>query len=189
VSDPGNEGFYRPTFYDEVNNTLTASTDVINIIIGPHDPEERRVTVRRFLPPHPEGQQIIAKFMSYFVGKPTQFDVELPVNIGTDFQRSIWAALGDIPYGEYETYGEFALRLGRESNPGHWQCCGTESVAKPLSLPPDRRLHGCPYRISGRTSVESSTPAVRRCCRGRRPSQNQTPVGVSSYRSPTLLST
>ncbi len=82
--------------------------------------------------------------MSYFVGKPTQFDVELPVNIGTDFQRSIWAALGDIPYGEYETYGEFALRLGHESNPGHWQCCGTESVANPLSLPPDRRLHGCP---------------------------------------------
>ena len=29
MSDPGNEGFYRPKFYDEVNNTLTASTDVI----------------------------------------------------------------------------------------------------------------------------------------------------------------
>lgn len=129
MTDKGDVGGanYRPKFYEEVNNTLTASTDVvtqfgtvricwhdetvINIVIGPYDPDDRRVTVRRFLPPHPEGQALIAKFMRYFLAKPTEFDVELPPDIGTDFQRTVWSALADIPYGQYETYGELALRL------------------------------------------------------------------------------
>lgn len=120
--------FYRPKFYDEVNNTLTASTDVItqfgtvricwheetviNIVMGPFDPDERRVTVRRFLPPHPQGQELIAKFMRYFLGKPTEFDIGLPPGIGTDFQRAVWKSVSQIPHGSVETFGEFALRLG-----------------------------------------------------------------------------
>ncbi len=141
MSDKGGVGgaFFRPKFYAEVNNTLTASTDlvtqfgtvricwhdetVINVVIGPYDPEERRVTVRRFLPPHPEGQELITKFMRYFMGKPTEFSIDLPPGIGTDFQRTVWGALREIPYGQYETYGELALRLslplGRARNVGN----------------------------------------------------------------------
>lgn len=120
--------FYRPKFYDKVNNTLTASTDivtqfgtvricwhdetVINVVLGPYEPEGRRVSVRRFLPPHPEGQQLITQFMRYFLGKPTEFDIALPPDIGTDFQRVVWGAIRTIPYGQYETYGELAMRLG-----------------------------------------------------------------------------
>ena len=121
-------GFSRPKFHEEVNNTLTASTDVItqfgtvricwhdetviNVVLGPFDPDERRVSVRRFLPPHPDGQALITKFMRYFLAKPTEFDIELPPDIGTDFQRTVWSALRHIPYGAYETYGVLALRLG-----------------------------------------------------------------------------
>lgn len=121
-------GFYRPKFYDEVNNTLTASTDVvtkfgtvrlcwheetlINVAIGTFDPDDRRTTVRRFLPPHPEGQQLIAKFMRYFMGKPTSFEVALPPDVGTDFHRTVWSAIKEIPFGTVETYGDLALRLG-----------------------------------------------------------------------------
>jgi methylated-DNA-[protein]-cysteine S-methyltransferase len=120
--------FYRPKFYDEVNNTLTASTDlvtqfgtvricwhdeiVINIVLGPFEPEERRVTVRRFMPPHPEGQSLIARLMRYFMGKSATFEVPLPPDVGTDFQRAVWQALTSIPYGKYETYGDLALRMG-----------------------------------------------------------------------------
>jgi len=120
--------FYRPKVYDQVNNTLTASTDVvtqfgtvricwhddtvINIVLGPFDPEERRVTVRRFMPPHPEGQALIAQFMRYFIGKPSSFDVPLPEDVGTDFHRLVWAAVREVPQGSYESYGQLALRLG-----------------------------------------------------------------------------
>ena len=31
-------------------------------------------------------------------------------DIGTDFQRTVWSSLSKIRYGEYETYGELALR-------------------------------------------------------------------------------
>ena len=78
---------------------------------GHFDPEERRVSVRRFLPPHPEGQELIAKLMRYFLGKPTEFTVDLPPDIGTDFQRTVWASLNKVPYGQYETYGELALPI------------------------------------------------------------------------------
>ena len=66
-------GFSRPKFHEEVNNTLTASTDVItqfgtvricwhdetviNVVLGPFDPGERRVSVRRFLPPIQMGRR------------------------------------------------------------------------------------------------------------------------------------
>ena len=84
---------------------------VINIVQGHFDLEERRVSVRRFLPPHPEGQELIAKLMRYFLGKPTEFTVDLPPDIGTDFQRTVWASLNKVPYGQYETYGELALPI------------------------------------------------------------------------------
>ena len=32
--------------------------------------------------------------------------------MGTDFQRSVWTALTQVPFGSYETYGELAKRLG-----------------------------------------------------------------------------
>ncbi|MDP6982880.1 MAG: methylated-DNA--[protein]-cysteine S-methyltransferase [Candidatus Latescibacteria bacterium] len=128
MSDDGIRQPYRPAFYDEVDDTLTASTDVItkfgtvricwheetviNVVIGPFDPEDRRTTLRRFLPPHPAGQELIAKFMRYFMAKPTSFEIPLPPKIGTDFQRTVWEALNEVPSGSYETYGDLALRLG-----------------------------------------------------------------------------
>lgn len=140
--------FYRPKFYDEVNNTLTASTDVvtqfgtvricwheetvINIVLGPYDPEERRVSIRRFLPPHPEGQQLITRFMRYFMGKPTKFEVDLPPDIGTDFQRIVWDAVCTIPQGQYETYGELAIRLGLPL--GRARNVGNAAAQNPLPI-------------------------------------------------------
>lgn len=122
------QGSVRPKFHDEVNNSMTASTDVvtrfgtvricwheetvINIVIGPFDPGERRTSIRRFLPPHAAGQELITKFMQYFLGQPTQFEVPLPPDVGTNVQRTIWSALKDIPHGQFETYGQIAMRLG-----------------------------------------------------------------------------
>ena len=119
---------YRPASYDEVNDTLTASTDIVtkfgtvricwheetvmNVVFGPYDPEDCRTTLRRFLPPHPVGQELIAKFMRYFRGKPASVDMALPPKVGTDSQRKVWTALTEIPFGSFETYGDLAARLG-----------------------------------------------------------------------------
>ena len=50
----------------------------------------------------------------YFAGQRTEFDLPLEM-AGTDFQRRVWAALREIPYGETVSYGELASGLGKAS--------------------------------------------------------------------------
>ena len=49
---------------------------------------------------------------AYFRGELESFSVKLSQN-GTQFQKSVWSALLDIPYGEVVTYGELAAAIGR----------------------------------------------------------------------------
>ena len=49
----------------------------------------------------------------YFSGKREVFDLPLAPK-GTPFQKSVWHALCDIPYGETRTYGEIARVVGNE---------------------------------------------------------------------------
>lgn len=48
----------------------------------------------------------------YFAGERTVFDLPMTL-LGSDFQRRVWTALRDIPYGETVSYGELAERLGQ----------------------------------------------------------------------------
>ena len=47
----------------------------------------------------------------YFAGRRTSFDIPLHP-VGTPFQRSVWKALQEIPYGETRTYLETARKIG-----------------------------------------------------------------------------
>lgn len=53
----------------------------------------------------------VQQLEEYFGGERTAFDIPLDP-VGTDFQRSAWAALRTIPYGETVSYGEQARRMG-----------------------------------------------------------------------------
>ena len=55
--------------------------------------------------------EMVAQLTDYFAGRRIAFDLPLDV-IGTEFQRSAWSVLCDIPYGETISYGEQARRLG-----------------------------------------------------------------------------
>jgi methylated-DNA-[protein]-cysteine S-methyltransferase len=48
----------------------------------------------------------------YFQGKGTTFAVPLVLD-GTPFQKSVWRALLEVPYGSWTTYGEVARTIGR----------------------------------------------------------------------------
>jgi methylated-DNA-[protein]-cysteine S-methyltransferase len=50
----------------------------------------------------------------YFDGERTAFDLRLALD-GTAFQRRVWAALQDIPYGQTMSYGEIADQIGQPS--------------------------------------------------------------------------
>src|SRR5215213_1846519 len=49
---------------------------------------------------------------AYFAGELTEFDLRLRLE-GTEFQRTVWAGLCEIPYGETSSYGALAARIGR----------------------------------------------------------------------------
>ncbi len=49
----------------------------------------------------------------YFEGKRKVFDLPLEQK-GTEFQKKVWNALKEIPYGETRTYKEVAKMLGNE---------------------------------------------------------------------------
>jgi len=48
----------------------------------------------------------------YFAGERTVFDLPLAAR-GTPFQRAVWDALREIPYGETTSYGAIAARVGQ----------------------------------------------------------------------------
>jgi methylated-DNA-[protein]-cysteine S-methyltransferase len=48
----------------------------------------------------------------YFAGERDEFDLALEPE-GTEFQRAVWSALEQIPYGETRSYGEIAAAVGR----------------------------------------------------------------------------
>lgn len=56
----------------------------------------------------------IAQLVEYFAGRRTAFDLVLAPE-GTPFQRRVWAALIEIPFGETRSYGELAQGLGAPS--------------------------------------------------------------------------
>ena len=53
------------------------------------------------------------QLMEYFSDKRKSFDLPLAPK-GTEFQKKVWAALCEIPYGETRTYADIAKMIGNE---------------------------------------------------------------------------
>jgi AraC family transcriptional regulator, regulatory protein of adaptative response / methylated-DNA-[protein]-cysteine methyltransferase len=54
---------------------------------------------------------LMAKVVPFLAAPAAGLDVPLDVQ-GSDFQRRVWRALGEIPAGTTETYGSVARRIG-----------------------------------------------------------------------------
>jgi len=59
-------------------------------------------------------EDVVDQLDEYFAGTRTEFDVTLRL-VGTEFQRRVWSALLEIPYGQTISYGELARRIGQPS--------------------------------------------------------------------------
>lgn len=66
----------------------------------------------------------------YFRGERIKFDLPIYME-GTAFQRRVWQALMDIPYGETVTYGELAKSIG---SPNAARAVGGACGANPLLI-------------------------------------------------------
>ncbi|MGY6038231.1 methylated-DNA--[protein]-cysteine S-methyltransferase [Aeromonas sp. AE23HZ002T15] len=91
----------------------------------------------RPLPTRPEWRQdkealapYLTEFRAYFAGERQRFTLPLAAQ-GTAFQRAVWQALCDIPYGETRSYGEIATAIGK---PSASRAVGAANGRNPLSI-------------------------------------------------------
>ncbi|MFV0526236.1 MAG: methylated-DNA--[protein]-cysteine S-methyltransferase [Acidimicrobiales bacterium] len=83
----------------------------------------------------------------YFDGRRTRFDLTLDP-AGTDFQRQVWAALQEVPFGRTATYGELARRIGPGGTSA--RAVGTANGANPIAIViPCHRVVGADGRLTG----------------------------------------
>ncbi|MEW2067213.1 methylated-DNA--[protein]-cysteine S-methyltransferase [Streptomyces sp. NPDC007346] len=90
--------------------------------------------------------EVIRQLTAYFAGELTTFDLPLDLH-GTPFQRSVWAELRKIPYGETRTYGELAEELGK---PGASRAVGLANGKNPVGIiVPCHRVIGASGGLTG----------------------------------------
>ncbi len=88
----------------------------------------------------------VTQLAAWFAGERRDFDVPLAPR-GTPFQRGVWSALREIPYGTTAGYGELAARLG---NPGASRAVGLANGRNPISIVvPCHRVIGANGSLTG----------------------------------------
>ena len=108
---------------------------------------------RRPTPVDPRWEQrddafadVRSQLVEYFDGRRSEFDVPLGLE-GNPFELRVWQALCEIPYGETESYGELAARIG---HPGSARAVGAANGRNPISIVvPCHRVIGASGSLTG----------------------------------------
>jgi methylated-DNA-[protein]-cysteine S-methyltransferase len=86
------------------------------------------------------------QLQAYFAGELLEFELELSAQ-GTAFQRQVWQSLRTIGFGETESYGGLARRIG---NPSASRAVGLANGKNPISIiVPCHRVIGANGSLTG----------------------------------------
>ena len=126
---------------------LVASGKGLAAILWEDDnPKRVRLSLTDEEPRHPILIQTEHELTEYFAGKRKLFSVKLDFN-GTDFQKSVWQALLNIPFGQTRSYGDIAKSLG---NPKAVRAVGAANGKNPISIiAPCHRVIGSTGKLTG----------------------------------------
>lgn len=95
---------------------------------------------------HPLLREAQAQLDAYFAGRLKAFDLPLAPH-GTAFQRQVWLALAQIPFGQTWSYAQLAQRVGR---PGASRAVGAANGRNPLPIVlPCHRVIGANGALTG----------------------------------------
>jgi methylated-DNA-[protein]-cysteine S-methyltransferase len=90
--------------------------------------------------------EVAREIEEFFAGERRTFEFPLAPK-GTGFQKSVWAELMKIPFGETISYGELARRLG---NPAASRAVGRANATNPIALiVPCHRVIGSNGKLTG----------------------------------------
>ncbi len=91
-------------------------------------------------------QKAFDQLQEYFKGERQEFDLPLRF-IGTEFQKKVWRALCDIPYGHTRSYKQIAAAVG---NPKASRAVGMANNKNPLTIVvPCHRVIGSDGSLTG----------------------------------------
>ena len=91
-------------------------------------------------------REAVRQLEAWFAGERRAFDLPLALH-GTSFQRAVWSALLDVPYGTTTTYTALAAAAGR---PLAVRAAGAANGRNPISVVvPCHRVVGLDGRLRG----------------------------------------
>lgn len=124
-------------FEDELGWALAVTADGALVLLHhAHSPDDAEDELRgrypgaRHDPSAPPLPELRRQLAEYFAGGRTRFDLTLAPE-GTDFQRRVWSALSDIPFGETRSYAELAHAVG---NPRGSRAVGQANRRNPIGV-------------------------------------------------------
>jgi methylated-DNA-[protein]-cysteine S-methyltransferase len=92
------------------------------------------------------ADRAVDQLTRYLAGELEEFDLPLDP-IGTPFQRQVWFALAEIPYGQTESYLQLATRVGR---PAATRAVGATNGRNPIPIVlPCHRVIGSDGSLTG----------------------------------------
>lgn len=148
------ETLYHTHLNTPVGRLLVASSDrgLVRILLpteGKPDPVSRlreHYPQTTLIEDRGRNQQALKQLQEYFDGTRTAFSVSLDLR-GTDFQKTVWHAVAQIPYGKTSSYGEIARKIG---NPKACRAVGAANGANPLPIAiPCHRIVGTDGSLTG----------------------------------------
>ncbi len=90
--------------------------------------------------------ELCRQLEEYFTGARREFELALAPR-GSAFQLRVWEALREIPYGETESYGALAERIG---SPGSARAVGAANGQNPIAVViPCHRVIGASGKLTG----------------------------------------
>lgn len=125
---------------------VASDTGLVAVLWENDDPARVRLgsTIER--PEHPVLAQAKGQLAAYFAGRRSAFDLPLDPR-GTDFQKSVWAELLKIPFGETRSYADLAHAIGR---PSATRAVGAANGRNPISIVvPCHRVIGSNGALTG----------------------------------------
>src|SRR3569833_1987053 len=111
--------------------TLVANEQaLVAVLWEDEDPDRVRLGELRKDDAHPVLREAKRQLRDYFAGKNTKFNINLEFH-GTVFQKKVWQALVEIPFGETRSYADIARRI---DNPKAVRAVGAANGKNPISI-------------------------------------------------------
>jgi methylated-DNA-[protein]-cysteine S-methyltransferase len=139
-------------FYKEMKSPvgklkLVASSQALVAVLWEKErPNRVKLGAMNLDPRHPILIEAERQLSEYFTGQRIRFDLPLQLN-GTEFQKKVWQALREIPFGKTRSYRDLARAVGL---PKASRAVGAANGKNPLSIVvPCHRVIGANGSLTG----------------------------------------